>query len=89
MVTTWDASFVMAGVRTIGPKRAQRDSLLQRWAQPFPRTGGVPYAIRKVRTRLVVVNVGGSMPRLAASERIHKLSRGFTDHRTLGGDASE
>jgi hypothetical protein len=22
-VTTWDASFVMAGVRTIGPKRAQ------------------------------------------------------------------
>jgi hypothetical protein len=34
----------MAGVRTIGPKRAQGIVLLQGRALPFPRTGGVPNA---------------------------------------------
>jgi len=37
----------MAGVRTIGPKRALGNTLQQRWAQPFPRTGGVLYAEAK------------------------------------------
>src|SRR5712691_2131824 len=46
-VTTWDASFVMASVRAIGPKRAQRNKLPKKWAQPFPRTGGVFYAEAK------------------------------------------
>ena len=37
----------MAGVRTFGPKRALGNMLQQRWAQPFPRTGGVLYAEAK------------------------------------------
>ena len=40
----------MAGVRASGPKRAQANTLQQRRAQRFPRTGGVPYAETKIRT---------------------------------------
>jgi len=40
----------MAGVRAIGPKRALGNTLQQRWAQPFPRTGGVLYAEEKITT---------------------------------------
>jgi len=43
------ASFVVAGVRTIGPKRASIVALTHGWAQPFPRTGGDPVARLKAR----------------------------------------
>src|SRR5690349_14563819 len=43
------ASFVMAGVRTIGPKRAYVAAFTHGWAQPFPRTGGDPFAGLKAR----------------------------------------
>jgi hypothetical protein len=40
----------MAGVRTIGPKEGVALHCVRPgWAQPFPRTGGVPNAMHKIQ----------------------------------------
>jgi hypothetical protein len=67
------ASFVMAGVRTIGPKRAYVRPFTRGWAQPFPRTGGDPFAGLKARQgtarRQAMAPARASSIRLARSAR--------------------
>src|SRR5712672_1869978 len=46
-VTTWDASFVDGRRPHDRPEEGAGKTLQQRWAQPFPRTGGVLYAEAK------------------------------------------
>src|ERR1700719_2464129 len=61
-VTTWDASFVMAGVRTIGPKRALRNTLQQSGRRPFRGPAASFTPRRKIRGR------GETGKRIASSD---------------------